>query len=48
MIAGLIVAMDLLSSIPDVGKDLARALRMLGSFQTLIGAIAITLGIWGL
>ena len=46
--AGLILALGLLPSIPAIGKDLAKAIRILGSFQTLIGVIAIILGIWGL
>ena len=47
MVAGLILAIGLLTSMPDVRKDLARALRVLGSFQTLVDAITITLEIWG-
>jgi len=40
--------MGLLPNIPAVGKDLAKAVKVLGSFQTLIGVIAIILGVWGL
>ena len=46
--SGLILAMGLLPNIPAVGKDLAKAVKVLGSFQTLIGVIAIILGVWGL
>jgi len=42
------LAMGLLTNIPAIGKDLAKAVKVLGSFQTLIGVIAIVLGIWGL
>lgn len=48
IVAGLILAMGLLPSIPAIGKDLAKVVKWLGSFQTLIGIIAIVLGIWGL
>jgi hypothetical protein len=48
ILAGLILAMGLLPNIPAVGKDLAKAVKVLGSFQTIIGIIAIVLGIWGL
>ena len=48
IIAGLILAMGLLPNIPAIGKDLAKAVKVLGSFQTIIGIIAIILGIWGL
>jgi len=48
IVAGLILAMGLLPSIPAVGKDLAKVVKWLGGFQTIIGVIAITIGIWGL
>jgi hypothetical protein len=48
IVAGLILAMGLLTSVPAVGKDLAKLAKWLGGFQTLIGVIAIILGIWGL
>jgi len=48
IVAGLILAMGLLTSIPAIGKDLAKLAKWLGGFQTLIGVIAIILGIWGL
>jgi hypothetical protein len=48
IIAGLILAMGLLPNIPAIGKDLAKVAKWLGGFQTVIGVIAIILGIWGL
>jgi hypothetical protein len=48
IVAGLILAMGLLPSIPAVGKDLARVAKWLGGFQTTIGVIAIIIGVWGL
>ena len=48
IVAGLILALGLLPSIPAIGKDLARVVKWLGSFQTIIGVIAILIGIWGL
>ncbi len=46
--AGLILAMGLLTSIPAIGNDIAKVAKWLGGFQTIIGVIAIILGIWGL
>jgi sulfite exporter TauE/SafE len=48
IVAGLILAMGLLPNIPAVGKDLAKVAKWLGGFQTIIGVIAIIIGIWGL
>ena len=48
IVAGLILAMGLLTSVPAIGKDLAKLAKWLGGFQTFIGVIAIILGIWGL
>jgi len=48
IVAGLILAMGILTSIPAIGKDIAKVAKWLGGFQTLIGVIAIILGIWGL
>ena len=48
IVAGLILAMGLLPNIPAIGKDLAKVVKWLGSFQTIIGVIAIVIGIWGL
>jgi len=48
IVAGLILAMGLLTSIPAIGKDIAKVAKWLGGFQTIIGIIAIILGVWGL
>ena len=48
IVAGLILAMGLLTSVPAIGKDLAKVAKWLGGFQTIIGIIALILGIWGL
>jgi uncharacterized membrane protein HdeD (DUF308 family) len=48
IVAGLILAMGLLTSIPAIGDDIAKVAKWLGGFQTIIGIIAIILGIWGL
>ena len=48
IVAGMILAMGILTSIPAIGKDLAKVAKWLGGFQTIIGIIAIIIGIWGL
>ena len=48
IIVGLILAMGILSAIPAMGKHLEKLAKFLGSFQALIGIIAIIVGIWGL
>jgi hypothetical protein len=48
IVAGLILAMGILTSIPAIGKDIAKVAKWLGGFQTIIGIIAILLGILGL
>ncbi|MDH7564035.1 MAG: hypothetical protein QHH24_04010 [Candidatus Bathyarchaeota archaeon] len=48
IIAGLILILGLLPSIPAIGKDLAKIVKWLGGFQIIIGIIAIVIGIWGL
>ena len=48
IVAGFFLAMGLLTSMPAVGKDLAKVVKWLGSFQTIIGIIAMVVGIWGL
>lgn len=48
IIAGLILILGLLPSIPAIGKDLAKVVKWLGGFQTIIGIIAIILGILGI
>jgi hypothetical protein len=34
--------------IPALGKSLEKLAKWLGSFQTIIGIIALIVGIWGL
>ena len=48
IIAGLVLAAGIMHSIPGIGKDIARLAKWLGRFQTIIGIIAIIVGIWGL
>jgi hypothetical protein len=48
IVAGFVLAAGIMTSIPAVGKDLAKVAKWLGGFQTVIGVIAIILGIWGL
>ncbi len=48
IVAGLVLAMGLLPYIPGIGKDLEKLAKWLGGFQTIIGVIAITIGILGL
>jgi len=48
IIAGLILAMGILTSIPALGKSLEKLAKWLGRFQTIIGVIAIIVGLLGL
>lgn len=48
IVAGFVLAAGIMTSIPAIGKDLAKLAKWLGGFQTLIGVIAIIIGIWGL
>ncbi len=48
IIVGLILLVGILPAIPALGKSLEKLAKWLGSFQTLIGIIAIIVGIWGL
>ena len=48
IIAGLVLAMGILPSIPALGKHLEKLAKWLGGFQTIIGIVAILVGIWGL
>ena len=48
IIVGLILAMGILGAIPAMGKHLEKLAKWLGSFQTIIGIVAIIVGIWGL
>jgi len=48
IIVGLILIAGILTAIPALGDELERLAKWLGSFQTIIGIIAIIVGIWGL
>ncbi len=48
IIVGLILIAGILPAIPMMGKYLEKLAKWLGSFQTIIGIIAIIVGIWGL
>ncbi len=48
IIVGLILIVGILPAIPALGKHLEKLAKWLGGFQTIIGIIAIILGIWGL
>ena len=49
IIAGLILAMGILASIPALGKSLEKLAKWLGRFQTIIGVVIIIVAIfwWG-
>ena len=46
VVAGLILAVGIMGSIPALGKYMVKAGKALGGFQTLIGVIAIVVAIW--
>lgn len=46
LIAGLVLLSGVLYLIPAVGKYLEKLAKWLGSFQTLIGIVAIVVAIW--
>ena len=48
IIVGLVLIVGILPALPAMGKHLEKLAKWLGSFQTLIGIIAIIVGIWGL
>jgi hypothetical protein len=48
IIAGLILIAGILPAVPGLGTHLEKLAKWLGSFQTIIGIIAIIVGIWGL
>ncbi|MDD3492331.1 MAG: hypothetical protein PHZ19_02390 [Candidatus Thermoplasmatota archaeon] len=48
IIAGLVLCAGILGAVPAMGKHLEKLAKWLGSFQTIIGIIAIIVGIWGL
>ncbi len=48
IIAGLVLAAGIVTSLPAVGPSIGKVAKWLGGFQTIIGIIAIIVGIWGL
>lgn len=46
ILAGLVLTMGILPNIPAFGKSLEKIAKWLGRFQTIIGIIAIFLGVW--
>jgi uncharacterized membrane protein HdeD (DUF308 family) len=48
LIVGLILAASVMSALPAVGKYIAKLTKALGAFQTVIGVIALIVGIWDL
>ena len=46
LIVGLIMAASIMTALPAVGKYIAKLVKFLGAFQTIIGIIALVLGIW--
>jgi uncharacterized membrane protein HdeD (DUF308 family) len=48
LIVGLILAVSIMSTIPALGKYIAKFVKALGGAQTAIGVIALIAGIWNL
>ncbi len=48
IIGGLVLCAGILAAIPAIGKTMAKAGKFLGGFQTIIGIIALIIGILGL
>jgi hypothetical protein len=48
LLAGLILAVSALQSIPSIGDELARAARALAPVRTLIGIVVLVLGVLAL
>lgn len=46
LISGLVLLSGVLYLIPAIGKSLEKLAKWLGSFQTLIGIVAIVVAIW--
>jgi len=46
LVVGLILASSIMSTLPAVGKYIAKLTKWLGAFQTLIGVVALVVGIW--
>lgn len=48
LIVGLILAVSVMSALPVVGKYIDKFTKALGAFQSVIGIIALIVGIWDL
>ncbi|MBN1677591.1 MAG: hypothetical protein JW880_03545 [Candidatus Thermoplasmatota archaeon] len=46
LIVGLILGVSILSALPAIGKYIAKLTKALGAFQTILGIIALIVGIW--
>ena len=46
LISGLVLLSGVLYLIPGIGKSLEKLAKWLGSFQTIIGIVAIVVAIW--
>ena len=46
IVGGLVLCVGILEAVPAMGKHLKKLAKWLGSFQTIIGIIAIALGIY--
>ena len=46
LISGLVLITGILYLIPAIGKSLEKLAKWLGSFQTIIGIVAIVVAIW--
>ena len=46
VIVGIILAAGILAALPAVGTSLAKAAKFFGGFQTIIGIVALVVGIW--
>lgn len=46
LIVGLMLAASIMSALPAVGKYIAKLTKALGAFQTVLGIIALVVGIW--
>jgi hypothetical protein len=48
LLVGLILAVSIMSALPTVGKYFAKIAKFLGAFQTILGILALIVGIWDL
>lgn len=48
LVIGLILAASIMSALPAVGKYIAKFTKALGAFQTIIGIVALIVGVWSL